>query len=78
MLARDLCRLAYVAKDGDAAEHPDRLRLERRGGRDVHVENAPKLNRRKGPHVQSRPAQAALLRLVLLLRRPWATGSGNA
>jgi hypothetical protein len=38
LLARDLTRLAYVAKDGTPAGHPDQVRLERPPGGHVHPE----------------------------------------
>src|SRR5215208_6409145 len=41
LLARDLTRLAYVAKDGTPPQCPDRVHLERRGDRHVHDEERP-------------------------------------
>src|SRR5256885_4356413 len=53
LLARDLTRLAYVARDGTPRNVPDRVHLERLGDRHVHYEeNAPKLPAlRKNPTV---------------------------
>ncbi|MGO4615422.1 hypothetical protein AB4305_13225 [Nocardia sp. 2YAB30] len=75
LLARDLLRMAYVAKDGTPPHRPDRIHLKRLGARRLHHEERPEAARpaaqpRGRADDRHRGAPADLSALIATTRRP--------